>query len=91
MYTFVYIISSRSSMQLSYIEDCMGGIVCYKNQKNYFLSMNDSSKICFEGTREEMEVYLGCQITEDNISYIACCEYKDNLKDECKENFYSLK
>lgn len=57
-------------MKLCYMEDFIGGTICYENQKEYFLLMDDSSKICFEGTKEEMEVYLGYEITEDNISYV---------------------
>ena len=57
-------------MKLCYIEDFMGGIICYENQKEYFLLLDNSSKICFEGAREEMEIYLGHEITEDNISYV---------------------
>lgn len=57
-------------MKLCYIEDFTGGVICYESQKDFFLLDNNSSKICFEGSREEMELYLGCEITEDNISYI---------------------
>ena len=58
-------------MKLCYIEDFMGGTICYENQKEYFLLLDNSSKICFEGTKEEMErEHLGHEITEDNISYV---------------------
>ena len=57
-------------MKLCYIEDFMGGFICYENQKEYFLSVDESAKVCFEGTKEELEEYLGYEISEDNISYI---------------------
>lgn len=57
-------------MKLCYIEDFMGGFICYENQKEYFLSVDESTKVCFEGTKEELEEYLGYEISEDNISYI---------------------
>lgn len=57
-------------MKLCYIEDFMGGFICYENQKEYFLSVDESIKVCFEGTKEELEEYLGYEISEDNISYI---------------------
>lgn len=35
-------------MKLCYIEDFIGGTICYENQKEYFLLMDDSSKICLK-------------------------------------------
>lgn len=56
-------------MNLCYIEDCVGGIICYESEKSYFLSVDESSKLCFEGTKEELEDYLGHEVTENNIFY----------------------
>ena len=56
-------------MKLCYIEDCMGGIICYECDKEYFLSVDKSATICFEGTKEELEKYLGYEIIKENIFY----------------------
>ena len=57
-------------MKLCYIEDFMGGFICYENQKKYFLSVDESATVCFEGTKEELEDHLGYKISEDKISHI---------------------
>jgi hypothetical protein len=55
-------------MKLCYIEDCIGATICYEYEKEYFLSLDECATICFEGTREELEEYLGHKIIEKYIS-----------------------
>ena len=57
--------------KLCYIEDYIGGVICYEKHKQYFL-LDNSSKVCFEGDKKELEEYLGHKITDDNISYAKC-------------------
>ena len=55
------------SLELCYIEDYLGGFVCYKKDSKIFLSSEHSSVICCEGTKEELEEYLQMKLTEDDI------------------------
>lgn len=56
-------------MGYCYIESELGGIICSFKDSKYFLNAEDSATLCYQGTKEEVENYLGVKITDENTSY----------------------
>lgn len=54
-------------MNLCYMEDFIGGFICYSEDKEYFLKQETNPKICYEGIRKEVEDYIGNEIKDEDI------------------------
>lgn len=49
--------------KLCYMEDVMGGYVCYAKDKDYWINeYHHKATLCCEGTKEDIEKYLSHKI-----------------------------
>lgn len=52
---------------ICYMEDWNGGILCYSDDKEYFLNQRTNPSLCIEGTKEEVEEYIHGKINREQI------------------------
>lgn len=56
--------------KICYLEDYLGGFLCYSEDKEYFLNENTNPVICAEGTFAEISEYLNKRIDVNDIKEV---------------------